>query len=174
MKLAHGIIYNSRQEAKMVISENIELVNYNEDGKISFSTIGKLISNINQPIFEIDGKIVVDPPYNLRFDAIPQNMSDYPFLNCVIQTNSKNNDYHLSYITTGMDWNAEYNLHLTSSMRCNFEGWYSLRNDLNLDFNGSSVSLVSGDVNFTGNIKGTTRTQKRMSNSIYLFWKAYM
>ena len=30
--------------------------------------------------------------------------------------------------------------------------------------NGSSVSLVSGDVNFTGNIKGATRSQKRMNN----------
>ena len=31
-----------------LIGKDIELVKYNEDGKISFSTIGKLISNINQ------------------------------------------------------------------------------------------------------------------------------
>ena len=40
---------------------------------------------MNQPVFEIDGKIVVNPPYEYRFEKIPKNISDYPFLNCNIK-----------------------------------------------------------------------------------------
>ncbi len=70
------------------IGENIELVKYGEDGKISFSTMGKLISNINQPIFEIDGNVVLNPPYSYRFKNIPDGIYDYPYLQCVIQAKS--------------------------------------------------------------------------------------
>ena len=130
------------------IGNEIELVKYGENGNISFSTMGKLISNINFPVFEIDGKIVVDPPYSYRFNNIPEEISDYPYINCVIQSKSKKSDYHLSYITTGLDWNAEYNLHLISDNICDIEGWYSIRNDLKLKYVNADISLVSGDVNF--------------------------
>ena len=41
--------------------KEIELVKYGDDGSITFSIKGKLISNVNTPIFEIDDKIVVIP-----------------------------------------------------------------------------------------------------------------
>ena len=131
-----------------LIGKKIELVKYGEDGNISFSTMGKLISIINRPVFEIEGKVVVDPPYNYRFDNIPEGISDYPYMNCVIQSKSRDSDYHLSYITTGLDWEAEYNLNLKSDKFCDIEGWYSIRNDLNLKYVDVDISLVSGDVNF--------------------------
>ena len=71
------------------IGKKIELVKYDEDGRISFSTMGKLISNINQPVFEIDGKVVVNPPYSYRFDNIPEGISNYSYLNCLIQSKTK-------------------------------------------------------------------------------------
>ena len=96
------------------IGKEIELVKYGEEGNISFSIIGKLISNINQPVFEIDGKVVVDPPYSYRFDNIPEGITDYAYMNCIIQSKSKKSNYNLSYITTGLNWAAEYNLYLIS------------------------------------------------------------
>ena len=94
--------------------KEIELVKYGEDGSISFSTKGKLISNIGTPVFEIDGKIVVNPPYSYRFSDIPDGITDYPYLNCVINNSTKQTHYHLTYITRGLDWNAEFNLFLIS------------------------------------------------------------
>ena len=38
----------------------VELVKYGKDGSITFSTTGKLISNVNVPVFEIDRKIIVN------------------------------------------------------------------------------------------------------------------
>ena len=128
--------------------KEVELVKYGEDGSITFSTDGKLISNVNTPIFEIDGKIVVNPPYSYRFPDIPDGITDYPYLNCVIESESKNGSYTLAYITGGIDWEAEYNLYLTSEKTSEIEGWYSIRNDNNLDYKDADITLVSGSVNF--------------------------
>ena len=106
------------------IGNEIELVKYSEEGNISFSIMGKLISNINLPVFEIDEKVVIDPPYSYRFDSIPRGISDYPYMNCVIQSKLRKSEYHLSYITTGLNWEAEYNLRLISDTMCDLEGWY--------------------------------------------------
>ena len=148
-----------------LIGKKIELVKYGEDGNISFSTMGKLISIINRPVFEIEGKVVVDPPYNYRFDNIPEGISDYPYMNCVIQSKSRDSDYHLSYITTGLDWEAEYNLNLKSDKFCDIEGWYSIRNDLNLKYVDVDISLVSGDVNFEEKSSGVIHANKRIKTA---------
>ena len=147
------------------IGKEIELVKYGEEGNISFSTIGKLISNFNQPVFEINGKVVVDPPYSYQFNNIPGGISDYPYMNCVIQSKSRKSDYHLSYITTGLDWEAEYNLHIISDRTCDIEGWYSIRNDLNLKYVDANISLVSGDVNFEKQGRGAVHSNKRMETA---------
>lgn len=128
--------------------KEIELVKYGEDGSITFSTKGKLISNVNTPVFEIDDKIVVNPPYSYRFPDIPDGITDYPYLNCVINSESKNGSYTLAYITGGIDWEAEYNLYLTSEKTSEIEGWYSISNENSLDYKDADITLVSGPVNF--------------------------
>ncbi len=148
------------------IGKEIELVKYNEEGNISFSIMGKLISNINLPVFEIDGKVVIDPPYSYRFDSIPGGISDYPYMNCVIQSKSRKSEYHLSYITTGLNWGAEYNLRLISDKMCDLEGWYSIRNDLNLKYDNTDISLVSGQVNFEKQPRSSAYSNQRKATAM--------
>ncbi|SVB61197.1 uncharacterized protein METZ01_LOCUS214051, partial [marine metagenome] len=148
------------------IGKEIELVKYNEEGNISFSIMGKLISNINLPVFEIDEKVVIDPPYSYRFDSIPRGISDYPYMNCVIQSKSRKSEYHLSYITTGLNWEAEYSLRLISEKMCDLEGWYSIRNDLNLRYENADISLVSGQVNFEKQARSSGYSHQRKANAM--------
>ena len=150
------------------IGNEIELVKYGENGSITFSTKGKLISNVTTPVFEIDGKIVINPPYNYRFSDIPNGITDYPYLNCVINNSTKQTNYNLTYITRGIDWSAEYNFYLTSDKIGEIEGWYSIRNDNKITYEYANVSLVSGSVNFgaqAGNPNITKRMAHTMSNS---------
>ena len=150
------------------IGNEIELVKYGENGSITFSTKGKLISNVTTPVFEIDGKIVINPPYNYRFSDIPNGITDYPYLNCVINNSTKQANYNLTYITRGIDWSAEYNFYLTSDKIGEIEGWYSIRNDNKITYEYANVSLVSGSVNFgaqAGNPNITKRMAHTMSNS---------
>ena len=130
------------------IGKEIELVKYGEDGRIAFSTMGKLISNVNAPVFEINKRIVVNPPYSYRFSNIPNNIKDYPYLNCVVYNSSKNTNYNLAYITGSIDWEAEYNLYLISEKISEIEGWYSIRNDNSITYKNADIFLISGAVNF--------------------------
>ena len=150
------------------IGNEIELVKYGENGSITFSTKGKLISNVTNPIFEIDGKIVIDPPYDYRFSDIPNGISDYPYLNCIINNSIKQTSYYLSYITRGINWNAEYNFYLDSDKIGEIEGWYSIINDNNITYEDANISLVSGSINFetqAGNSIITKTMARTISNS---------
>jgi len=146
--------------------KEIELVKYGEDGNITFSTIGKLISNMNMPVFEINGKIVVNPPYSYRFVTIPDDIKDYPYLNCTVNGTSKNVDYNLAYITGGIDWEAEYNLYFTSDNKSRIEGWYTIRNDNQISYDNAEVSLVSGDINFETQGRNSQFTKLRSTSAI--------
>ena len=142
------------------IGKEVELVKYGEDGNITFSTKGKLISNVGSPVFEIDGKIVVNPPYNYRFPDIPEDISDYPYLSCEVNNSTKQTQFNLTYITRGMDWNAEFNLFLISENSSEIEGWYSIRNDNEISYDNAEISLVSGLVNFESSV-GSPKFTKR-------------
>ena len=147
--------------------KEIELVKYGEDGSITFSTKGKLISNIGTPVFEIDGKIVVNPPYSYRFSDIPDGITDYPYLNCVINNSTKQTHYHLTYITRGLDWNAEFNLFLISDEIGELEGWYSIINDNNITYKNAKISLVSGSVNFATSAGNPNFIKQRSTAKTY-------
>ena len=144
--------------------KEIELVKYGEDGSISFSTKGELISNVGAPVFEIDGKIVVNPPYSYRFPDIPDGITDYPYLSCVIDNSKKQTNYNLVYITKGIDWHAEYNLYLTSDNSSEIEGWYSIRNDNEITYEDAEISLVSGSVNFESSVSSPNFTKRRAAS----------
>jgi len=130
------------------VGKKIELVKYDTEGNISFTTIGKLISNINQPVFEINNKIAINPPYDYLFNNIPEGILDYPYLNCIINSKYRKSDFNLSYIAEGISWTAEYNIKLLSENKCNFEGWYFIQNDLNILYEDVEISMVSGEINF--------------------------
>ena len=109
------------------IGNKIELVKYDDNGNIIYKTIGKLISNkTNNRVFEIDNKIIINPPYDFIFSDIPSNIKNYPYLNCIINNSSKNTDYKLSYFIDGIDWEAKYSVNLLSNNIAEIEGWYSI------------------------------------------------
>ena len=130
------------------IGNEIELVAYGESGNITFSTLGKLISNNISPIFEIDNKIVIDPPYKYRFKNIPSNILDSPYIDFTFKNFNKNIKYDLSYIITNIHWDSEFNLFINKEGEAEVEGWYYIQNDNKIVYKNSDVFLVSGIINF--------------------------
>ena len=147
------------------IGNEIELINYEKDGKIKFVTLAKLISNNTIPIFEIDGKIYLDPPYSYRFESIPDELSDFPYLNCSITNFNKNVDYTLSYLTSGISWSSEFNLFLNQQGFAEIEGWFSMYNNNNISYKNSKISLVSGIINIGRSENNNFRYQSKSTVS---------
>ena len=149
------------------IGQEIELIKYGENGEISFSTIGKLISNNNVPIFEINDKIIIDPPYEYRFNEIPKGMKNSPYLHCQIQSITMNSNFNLLYRTKKLSWSAEYDLFLINNKKSNTEGWYAIKNNSNTNFNDAYISLMSGEINFGNNNQYPLNTRMvKMNNNL--------
>jgi len=130
------------------IGNEIELVAYGESGNITFSTIGKLISNNISPIFEIDNKIVIDHPYKYRFKNIPSYILDYPHIDFTFENFNKNIKYDLSYIINNIHWDSEFNLFINKESEVEVEGWYCIQNDNKIVYKNADVLLISGIINF--------------------------
>ena len=150
------------------IGQEIELVKYGENGEITYSILGKLISNNNIPIFEINNKIVINPPYDYIFNNIPTNLKNSPYLQCKIESMSMYAKFNLLYMINNISWNAEYNLFLNNEKTCHLEGWYSIKNNSNVKFDNANISLVSGKINFDKKpqVPLNTRMTKMATNSI--------
>ena len=147
------------------IGKEIELVKYGDDGKISFSTLGKLLSNHHHPVFEIDGKIVIHPPYDYRFNEIPLNIKNSPNLQCLIQSKSINANYHLSYLTPDITWNAEYNLYLNINKKSQIKGWYAITNNLEIEYSNANISMISGEINFNNDRQSSLNSNNRLKTA---------
>tara|TARA_Y100001960_G_scaffold324470_1_gene404912 strand:+ start:734 stop:2047 length:1314 start_codon:yes stop_codon:yes gene_type:complete len=144
------------------IGNEIELVKYDDDGKISFTTFGKLIANQNKPIFEIDEKIVIDPPYAYRFDNIPDNIKNSPYIHCQIESYDISTKFNLLYLIEGLRWNAEYNLFLNDTKLALLKGAYSITNNSTTSFYDANISLVSGNINFENHKPFTKDAKNQM------------
>ena len=130
------------------IGNEIELVVYGENGKITSSKIGTLISNNISPVFEIDNKIVIDFPYKYRFKDIPPNILDFPQMDFTIKNFNKNIQFNLSYLITNIHWDSEFNLFINNEGKAEVEGWYYIQNDNKMAYKNSEILLVSGMINF--------------------------
>ena len=143
--------YNPVSETSLLnahIGSEIELVKYGDDGDITYSTKGKLISNDSVPIFEIDGNIVVDPPYHYLFSEIPEGISEFPYLMCQLDAYTKNPESQISYLASGFGWETEYSLVLTTESTGEISGYYAITNNSKLEYKNIDISLVSGVVEF--------------------------
>ncbi len=130
------------------IGNEIDLVVYGENGNIVFSTIGKLISNNISPVFEIDKKIVIDPPYKYQFKNIPPDVLDHPYVIYSIENFKNKTKYNLSYLVKNINWNAEFDVFINEMDKAKIKGWYYIKNDNKIVYKNSEISLVSGTINF--------------------------
>lgn len=132
---------------KANVGNEIQLVKYTENGDIGYSTVGRLISFDISPVFEIDGLIVLEHPYNYLFKGIPDGLSDAPRLVCRGITSSLEHTVDLSYLARGLDWYADYSLELTGDS-ANLESWFTVKNNNRVSYENAGLTLVSGSINF--------------------------
>lgn len=113
------------------------------------SVEAKLLSNNAGSVWEIDGKIVVNPPYSrIVFPSVPDNLIAKPTLVWQIAAqNAGKRKIEASYITGGMQWSADYVLSLDAAEeRAGLQGWVTVNNNSGASFKDARLKLVAGDV----------------------------
>ena len=109
----------------------------------------KLLSNNAGTVWEIGGRIVVNPPYSrMIFPNVPENLIAKPTLVWQIGAPaSGRRRIEASYITSGMQWNADYVLSLDpSEERAGLQGWVTVNNNSGASYKDAKLKLVAGDV----------------------------
>lgn len=99
-----------------------------------------------------DGQVIVISPTNIRdirFPNLPGGLITRPTLRWVVQAaQAGEQQIALTYLTSGMNWSADYNVLLASdNQSLDLNGWVTLNNTSGAAYRDALVKLVAGDIN---------------------------
>jgi hypothetical protein len=95
-----------------------------------------------------DGRIVLDPTGEVEVLAVPEGLISVPTLLWEIDSNRAGpNKVELSYLSRGMNWNADYVMTLDGTASADFKGWVTVDNQSGASFVEAKLKLLAGDVN---------------------------
>jgi hypothetical protein len=107
------------------------------------------LPSYQQPLIEVDGTLRFGLPGQPIFPALTGDTILKPTVNWDLQTNKPGQfDAELSYVTSGMSWQADYNL--ISPERgdvLDLVGWVTIDNHTGHVFENAHIKLLAGDVN---------------------------
>ncbi len=109
----------------------------------------KVLSVNNGTVLRIGNHIETGVPGRLVFDSVPKNLRDRPTLTMLIESlTNQLQDVELSYLTTGLGWQADYVAELNEDdTSINMSSWVTLTNTSGASYLNASLQLVAGDVN---------------------------
>jgi hypothetical protein len=146
--------YDLLSPAKLLdkfVGQTITLVQQKmmNNSTVEESVEAKLLSNNNGTVWDIGGKIVINPPYSrIIFPNVPENLISKPTLVWQIAApNAGRRRIEASYITNGMRWSADYVLSLDpSEEKAGIQGWVTVANTSGASYKDARLKLVAGDV----------------------------
>ena len=114
---------------------------------------GQLLSGRGEIILRDEsGQVIVVSPddiRDLRFPELPGGLITRPTLRWLLQSGADGNqEVELTYLTSGMNWSADYVVLLaTDNASLDLNGWITLNNTSGASYSDATVKLVAGDVN---------------------------
>ncbi len=94
-----------------------------------------------------DGRIVLSPSGEVEVASVPAGLISKPTLLWDIDAaKAGQNTIELSYLTQGMNWNADYVLMFDGKREADLKGWVTLNNQSGVAFNDAKLKLLAGDV----------------------------
>jgi hypothetical protein len=120
-----------------------------------------LLSNNSGQVWRIGGQIVINPSNiaEMRFPDLPENLVATPTLVWdVDNTGGGQQTVEASYLTAGMNWQADYVLVVNADdTRGDLQGWVTLTNQSGVGFENAHLQLVAGDLNRVKDAEGYAR-----------------
>jgi len=111
---------------------------------------GKLLSSSGGLILELgDGGIITLGSYdNIQFPKLPQGLIIKPTLVWHLQNEvAGNHQTEVSYLTSGMNWQANYIAVVDSDdKKTDLNGWVTINNNCGASFPDATLKLVAGDI----------------------------
>ncbi len=107
-----------------------------------------VLSVQNGVVLQIGDHIESGIPGRLIFPDVPENLRDRPTLSMLAKSDTKKDqDIELSYLTSGLGWQADYVAELNAKDDAlNISGWVTLTNQSGAAYHNADLQLVAGDV----------------------------
>jgi hypothetical protein len=94
-----------------------------------------------------DGRIVLNPTGEVEVSSVPPGLISDPTLLWDLQTSKSGvQNVELSYLTRGLNWNADYVLTLGDKSMADLQGWVTLNNESGATYRDAKLKLLAGDV----------------------------
>jgi hypothetical protein len=102
-----------------------------------------------EPIIEVEGKLRMGLPGTPLFPALPDDTILKPTVTWILDAEKPGEtNAELSYVTSQMTWNADYNLVAPEDGDVlDLVGWVSIRNLSGKNFDNAHIKLMAGEVN---------------------------
>jgi hypothetical protein len=95
-----------------------------------------------------DGRIILNPSGEIEVSTVPSGMISVPTLLWDLKSNKGGiHNVELSYLTKGLNWNADYVLTLGDKSMADLLGWVTINNQSGATFKDAKLKLLAGDVN---------------------------
>ena len=109
----------------------------------------QLIANSFQPIFEVNGQILLGFDGQILLPELPENLFARPTLKWLVDAQRRGDvRADVSYLTEGFSWNADYVMLLGDDERsASITAWITLTNQSGAEFENANLRLMAGDVN---------------------------
>ena len=142
-------LLNQESLLQKSVGQTVHTEYIDPNGKITNGVATLLAYNNGHPVLKIGNKIETNYPGRIIFDKVPTNLRAEPTL--VVSADSGKEitePVQLDYLTTGMNWNADYVARLDANEnQMSLNGFVTLTNHSGTDYNNAQLQLVAGNMN---------------------------
>jgi hypothetical protein len=144
--------YDLVNQAKLLskyLGKTIEFVRLNEETKKEFTVSGKLLSNVDGIVAEINGKLEVNPSGRIVLPSLPEGLIFKPQLQWLVE-NEKEGEHktEISYLANSLSWICNYVALINKDdNKLDLTGWVTISNNSGTSFKQAGLKLVAGDIN---------------------------
>ncbi|NFV78507.1 DUF4139 domain-containing protein [Magnetospirillum aberrantis] len=105
------------------------------------------------PLFQVAGKVVAGEPARILYDSLPPELRTAPAYRAAVTVEQGGKrGVELSYLTSGLSWQADYVAELTpAGDKLSLSAWATLVNVSGADFPAAKLQLLAGDVGTVAN-----------------------
>jgi hypothetical protein len=128
------------------VGKDVKLRNFSKDSTFH-EVAAKLISLNGGAIYKVGDEIHLNHPGSVVLPEIPENLIAKPSLVWLLDNKHLQQDLVVTYITGGIQWNADYIVNLNrNDSELDIVGRVTLTNQSGTSYNNALLKLVAGDV----------------------------
>ena len=141
-------LMNASKLLDKYVGKKIKLILWHEYQDRKETVEAELLSNNQGPIYRIGNEIFLGHPGIHVLPEIPENLIAKPTLTWLFSnTTKKEHNLEVSYLTGGINWNADYVAVLNKEdTGCDLSGWVTINNQSGATYKDATLKLVAGKI----------------------------